>query len=102
MKLYVYYLNNDNEIKKEIVSNVRENKRQYVIPPMGKSILSGLREWKLSKDCCEKVQVDNSVFRKPFIVSAHDDLCNIHSLAEMLAIVSENCNSLDSQIKELE
>lgn len=100
MRLYVYYLSKDNEVKKEIQSNVRENKRQYIIPAMGKSILGGLSEWRLSKGCCEKVQVDNSICKKPFIVSSREDLCNITNLCGLLAAVSESCNVLNSRIKE--
>lgn len=100
MKLYFYYLGSDNEVKKEVETCVRENKRQYIIPPRGKSRLSGLYEWKLSKECCEKIQVDDSLYKwSPYIVSAHGDLDSIPRLAEMLKTVSESCVAVNEQIK---
>lgn len=100
MKLYFYYLGSDNEVKKEVETGVRENKHQYVIPPRGKSRLSGLYEWKLSKECCEKIQVDYSLYKwSPCIVSAHSNLDNIPRLAEMLKAVSESCVTVNEQIK---
>ena len=100
MKLYFYYLGSDNEVKKEVETGVRENKYQYVIHPRGKSRLSGLYEWKLSKECCEKIQVDDSLYKwSPYIISARGDLDNIPRLSEMLKAVSESCAIINNQIK---
>lgn len=100
MKLYFYYLS-ENEVKKDVETNVRENKRQYVIPACGKSRLSGLCEWHISKECCDIVQVDSSIWKwSPFIVSARGDLDSVPGLAEMLIAVSEKCTLANNQIKE--
>lgn len=102
MKLYMYYLNNNNEVGKEVETGVRENKTQYVIPVGGKSRLSKFHEWKLPKNCCDKVQVDNSLCHwSPCIISAHADLDNIPQLAEMLLNISKSCESVNNKIKEL-
>lgn len=63
--------------------------------------MSGLREWYLSKECCDIVQVDSSVWKwSPFIISARSDLDNVPGLAEMLITVSESCTAVNGQIKE--
>lgn len=101
MKLYLYYLSSDNKVRKEIETGVRENKKQYVIPALGKSRLSCLYEWKLSKNCCDKIQVDYALCSMgPCIVSIRGDLDNIPQLSEMLLAVSKSCESVNNLITD--
>jgi len=101
MKLYFYYLS-ENEVKKDVETNVRENKHKYIIPANGKSRISGLSEWRLAKECCDIVQVDSSVWKwSPFIISARSDLDGVPELAQMLITVSESCAVTNNQIKTI-
>jgi len=100
MKLYLYYLS-ENEVKKDVETRVRENKYQYVIPACGKSRISGLHERYLSKECCDIVQVDSSLWKwGPFIISARSDLDVVPELAKMLITVSESCAAVNNRIKK--
>ena len=100
MKLYFYYLGSNNEVKKEVEMGVRKNKYNYIIPPNGKSILSGFSEWKFPKQCCDKIQVDDSIYnRGPYIVSACGNLDNTPKLAEMLKTVFKYCVVVNEQIR---
>lgn len=99
MKLYFYYLK-DGKLQKDIIPGIRENKYNYTIPARNKSKLGGLYDWKLKKDYCDIVQVDNSTYIwSPFIVSAKENLESVPNLEEMLVSVLNSCSSINENIK---
>lgn len=102
MKLYFYYLKNNNIVGKITVAGIRENSYDYAIPSGREFPFNSSYKWNLKKKCCNIAQVDYSFYQNsPFIISEKDNLESIPHLAEMLIAVSESCAIVNNQIKEL-
>lgn len=101
MRLYFYHLDNDQNLRKDTITGVQENKHHFRILAGNKSILGGLTDWKLPKTCCDVVQIDASIYKpSPFIISKRDDLSDMPGLKDSMTELYNLSITLDTRIQD--